>query len=546
MRDEFDDYLDRTRGKDEFDDYLARQQSSTSLEPETSAGQSALEHYGNTMLAGYLPHVQALAGKLMPDPSGGVDAELEKQGFTVNNAPEPSYIESRDANLKRLELEAKEHPVGSGIGTGIGIVGSGLMLPAGALAKGASLGAKAAQGAKIGAAYGAIQNPGDKEGEVDPLQLGDRVKNAGIGAAVGGAVPVAIEGASSAAKKVSDYLRTKAAEKAFRSLGRGTPQSMQKMVKSGENVAIGRELLDEGAIPVLGTPRRIQDRVAKLKESAGEEVGNLVKGAGNAKVVDAEKLGIQILDSPELALMRKTPGMESAVASIEKQVETLAKNGTMSLEEAQALRQQIDKSINWNKASPDIGASKGLKMQRTGIRDAMNEGINTLSPGAPKDQLLAANRKYGNMATADDILDKELARNQSNRAISLTDTIAAASGPTLTAKAALGAANKIGRTFGNSAQARTYDAISKKLAAVPGLAAKAEANPAIVQMIAQRTGRATPEFRHQDNPVLKNQKLMEIFRQDPSLIESIQDEATKSLVRKEIQKGKRTPSGQER
>ena len=63
--------------------------------------------------------------------------------------------------------------------------------------------------------------------------------------------------------------------------------------------------------------------------------------------------------------MRNTPGMESTVAAIEKQVETLAKNGKLTLAEAQKLRQGIDKSINFNKSAPDMrGAQEGLYRQR--------------------------------------------------------------------------------------------------------------------------------------------------------------------------------------
>lgn len=506
-----------------------------SEEPTTSAGMAALEQYGNTALGGHLPQFQAFVEKMLPNPGADVDAELEAQGFKIQK-PDDSYVSLRDKNIERLKTEEKEHPWASTAGKGGGLAAS-MLLPASKIAKGASLGAKALQGAKTGAALGAIQNPGDIEGEIDPLQLSGRARGAAIGAVVGAAAPVAIQGVSTAADKVGSYLRKKAAEKAFRSLGRGTPQAMQKMVDSGKNVEVGRELLDAGAIPVLGTPGRIQGRVGKLKESAGEEVGSLVKGAGNAKVIDAQKLGVEILDSPELALMRKTPGMESAVASIEKQVETLAKNGTMDLSEAQALRQQIDKSINWSKATPDVGAAQGLKMQRTGIRDAMNEGINNLNPGAPKDQLLAANRKYGNMATADQILEKELARNQSNRAVSLTDTIAAMGGMAHggpVGAAVLGAANKAGRTFGNSVQARVYDSISKKLGKVPALAEKI--NPQVAQTIATRAKLGTGDYKRIDDPILKDQRLMDIFRKDPGLIESIQDEKTKSLVRAELKK----------
>jgi hypothetical protein len=232
-------------------------------------------------------------------------------------------------------------------------------------------------------------------------------------------------------------------------------------------------------------------------------------------------------------LMRKTPGMESAVAAIEKQLETLAANGQLTLKEAQALRQGIDKSINFNKAAPEMrGAQEGLYKQRTAIRDAMNEAINNLNPGAPKNALKIANRKYGNLSTAEDILEKEIGRNQANRAISLTDTIMAAGGPIAATKIALGVANKAGRTFGNSVQARVFDAISKKAGLVPGAADKI--NPALAGKFAARVSNASPKIEHNDNPILKDQKLMDMFKKDPRLIESIQDEKIKAQIKRAL------------
>lgn len=524
-----DEYL-----KEDFDPSAYLSEGTGEPQEKTSTGMSALEHYGNAATLGYLPHIQALTEKALPDPSGGADEALRSQGFQV---PKPaSYVENRDENLKRLEQESKEHPYASAAGTGAGILASSL-LPAGAVAKEASLGAKALAGAKSGALIGGLANPGDKEGEISPLQLGDRLKGAAIGGAIGAAAPVAIEGASKTISSVGDYLRNKAALKAARALGRPTPTQAVKMAASGQDAQIGRTLLDEGAIPALGTPKRIQGRIEGLKDKAGEEIGDLIDSAGSSKPIDSTKLGLDILDSPELAQMRKTPGMESTVAAIEKQVETLSKNGEMTLKEAQALRQGIDKSINFNKSAPEMrGAQEGLYQQRTAVRDAMNDAINNLDSGTPKDALLGANRKYGNLSKASDILDREIGRNQANRAVSLTDTIAGAAGLAgggPIGAAALGAANKFGRTFGNSLQARMYDAISKGAAkSAPNLA---KINPQVAQVIAQRTGaQARPSFEHEDNSITNDPKLMDLFIKNPDLAESIQDEKIREQVKKAI------------
>ncbi len=528
-----DEYLkENTAGGFDPDAYLAQPEAGPT--DKTSAGMAALEHYGNTATMGYLPHLQAGVEKLLPNPTADVDSKLEEQGFSVPSNDQ-SYLSARDENRKRLETESKEHPYASGAGTAAGVI-AGAALPAANIAKGATLGAKALAGAKTGALYGAIANPGDTEGEYSPVQLGGRAKNAAIGAGIGAAAPVAIEGVSRGAQSVKDFLSRKAALKATRALGRPTPTQATKMAASGQDVELGRELLDSGAIPVLGTPGRIAGRVETLQDEAGEAVSDLIKRGGDSKLIDAERLGIEILDSPELAQMRTTPGMENTAAMIEKQVETLAKNGKLTLKEAQKLRQGIDKSINFNKAAPEMrGAQEGLYKQRTAIRDAMNEGINSLPGFAEKDALLKANRKYGRLSEASEILEREIGRDQANRSISLTDTIAGAAGASTgnpAAALALGAANKFGRTFGNSIQARVYDSIAKKAGLVPG--AMEKVNPQVASMIAQRAALRDPRFQENDDPILKDPQLLELFRKDPGLIDSIADETRRTKIKRSI------------
>jgi hypothetical protein len=548
---------------DPLESYVAKNSAAPQAPKEKEgAGTAALEAYGNTATLGYLPHIQAAVEKspesLLPLPiqlitrafkkSGptGVDADLAAKGFKIEQAPEKSYVQTRDENIARQKQQKKDFPTETTVGAGLGIVGGGLITPTASIAKSATLIGKMIAGAKTGAVMGGLMNPGDVEGDVSVMPK-ERGLNALAGGVIGGLMPPVIEGGKWLATGGAQAVAKTAAEKAYRALGRNTPQAMQKAVNSGENVAIGRELLDEGAIPILGTPGRISGRVDKLKEQAGERVGALVKSTGSAKLVDAEKLGIDILDSPELNLMRKTPGMEGAVAAIEKQVETLARNGKMNLEEAQALRQAIDKSIKWNKATPDVGAAEGLRMQRTGIRDAMNEGINSLNPGAPKDQLLSANRKYGNMAQASDILEKELARNQSNRSVSLTDTGAAAAGmikggPVMAL--ALGALNKAGRAFGNSIQARGYDALAKGLAKSAPVIAAAENNPGVVSRLATalaQTATGGKKDYAMDSDELLQPEMLMLFKKDKGLIDLIEDPRRRALIKDRL---KRSPAAE--
>lgn len=150
----------------------------------TSTAQTALEHFGNGASLGYLPQLQAAAE---PYIYKGLNA------ITGQDVQPDEYGDARDANIKRLEKESSEHPIVAGaskiagnIATGIG---SSAFLPAAA----ATRGGRIIQAARIGAGLGAIENPGDTQGEIDPLQLPERVMNAGKGAAFGGATGGALE-----------------------------------------------------------------------------------------------------------------------------------------------------------------------------------------------------------------------------------------------------------------------------------------------------------------------------------------------------------------
>ena len=152
------------------------------------AAQAALEGFGQTASMGYLPQLQAAAetgvdklGEFFGVGPAAADAKLREQGFKL---PERGYVQARDENIARQEAQAKEHPGASMAGKGAGIAVTS-MLPVGAAKGAASFGGAALRGAATGAAQGAAYNPGDVKGEVSPLQLEDRGKNALIGGAVG-------------------------------------------------------------------------------------------------------------------------------------------------------------------------------------------------------------------------------------------------------------------------------------------------------------------------------------------------------------------------
>lgn len=536
---DLDGYVKKHQAENfDLDNYVAK----NAPKEKGGALRAASDAFANTATLGYLPQIEAGIQKALPDPGAKVDADLRAKGFTIDQ-PDQSYIANRDAAIARLKQQGKDFPVANAVGT-VGGIGASVL--AGGLARGAAKGASLLQrlisSGKTGAVMGAAVNPGDTEGERNPVQLGDRAVNAGTGAVIGTALQGGVEALGPVARRAAEYLKTKAAKKATRAVGRPTPTEAAAMAKSGEDVTIGRTLLNEKAIPVLGTPGRIKNRVDALRETSWESVDELLSSGGESSVVDGAAVGVKLLESPTLALLRKTPGAESTVKAIEAAAETFAQNGSMTLKEAQAIKRSIDKQIRYQKGIPDLdGKQQAMFEGRTVLRDQMDEAVGDL--GAGKGALKAAFKKQGVLEKASDLAEKEAGRTQANRAISLTDTIAGAAGAsTGNPLAAIGltALNKAGRSVGNAVQARGFDAAGNLIAKVPAMAAFAKANPVAFQVLANQL---TPNYENKpaaENPILNDKLIMDQFEKNPALLNAVEDPKLREQIRNRFNANKDT------
>lgn len=467
------------------------------VEKESKKGQTFLENYGDTLTMGYLPQLQAGAEKIMTPVLNAI---------TGNDVEADGYIESRDKNRKRIEELSEENPGSAMVGKVAGIVNQAPILAAKAV-QGAGALAKVGSAIKTGALYGAAQNPGDIEGELSPLQLGDRAKGAALGAAIGGAVQGAVSAAptiAKGAKAAAEYVGDLADEKAAKVLGHLS--KFEKSMEKGTAKQIGRVLREEGAIKPWTTTKGANAAVERIKEEAGQEIGKIIDNATPGTKIDTVKMADAIRNSETLKELANTPGMESAFTRINSMLDTLAKNGTVDLKQAQKLRQMVDRGIKFARRGDAPVPEEGLRAIRTTIRDTMNDVVNASDDMAGvggKDRLLKANKKFSLMAEAEDIADQQIARDAKNRSISLTDTISgvagAASGGPLTGIAA-GLANKAVRTFGNSVATNVLGATEKALLKIPKFAAMAEKNPELFNSVVQRVGLKTRQGNFESLP----------------------------------------------
>lgn len=241
-----------------------------------SVARSTLDHFANAAAMGYLPQLQGVASQLFPDPSSGVDAKLRAQGFKIDQ-PENTYLSNRDAMVSQLDNEAQANPYASAAGTVGGAITGGIALSPLTPIKGANMVARAKQAAAVGALYGAVSNPGDNAGQINPIQPIDRTKNAAVGYIAGGVLQPAIEGVTGAAGWLKNQFSDYAADKAAKAIG--MTKADYNRLGPDKARALGRAALDQGIVTPLATPAKVEAVTDTMKDEAGQKLGQIIDQA---------------------------------------------------------------------------------------------------------------------------------------------------------------------------------------------------------------------------------------------------------------------------
>lgn len=188
----------------------ARALKNEAKQTEYSPIDTAMEHGFNSAAMGYAPQAAGAVSRVT-DPlarmlqSSVIDPKTGQPIPAEQMQPQRSYTQARDEELDKLVQMAQQNPGSALTGQIIGGAAS-MALPMRAMAPAASAVGRIAQGAGIGAAQGALYNPGDVKGQMSGAQLPERAQGAAIGGAIGGLGSSVAEGSS----KLSDYLMQKA------------------------------------------------------------------------------------------------------------------------------------------------------------------------------------------------------------------------------------------------------------------------------------------------------------------------------------------------
>lgn len=495
-----------------------------------STGEAALQGYGQGLFMGYLPHLQAKAEPVADRIANMfIDDKYQDEPAPWSQmfSNDENYIKSRDEAIERDKIMAEESPKAHMAGQVGGAVNMGFLVPGGGAKNGGQILAKLAakspaaarivQGAAMGGAYGAAANPGDVEGEINALQVNDRLKNALVGTATGGVAQGGIEAGGKALGAFGKWLKKLAERRA--AAGMGAERGTIKKIGADKVQEIGRYGLDEGVLSP-NTDKMISRNEA-MKNKGGnmmsevydsidevmpesinpvEMAGKVDKKAGDFwrspinrgeasqldNTLDAilMRSGLSVDELAQLANPRISAKKASAIM---KKME-----GKISLKEAQKLKQELGKVANWKN---NLTITDKEKMARDAygvaskmIDEAADAGAEKIGRAELPGMLKEGKRLYSMGKGAEEILTNKLAREQGNKmTFGLTDTIAGAgaygaTGDPGVTMAAMGG-KKLLERYGNFATAKLADAASKILMKSPELAKLANTNPAAFQAL---------------------------------------------------------------
>lgn len=324
---------------DDWQDIPAQPQAKAG--PKSTAPQAFARGVVDTSTMGYSPQIAGgaqamadkalqLAGKVGVGPYKGV---YEMGAESQLPSTEDVYLQGRDQSIAEGKQMSEEHPGASLAGKGVGIMATAPLALGNVGRAGGAL-AQMGKGAAVGAAQGAVYNPGDEAGVINPAQGMERVKNAAAGAAIG--APLA--GVGAGVKALANKSR------------------MVERVKDSANLSKNVKQEIDSALQGV-TANEVKPRADKLTE--------LLQG----KSVEVNPDRIKGI----------SPGLNSLASRMASKADENGRRA-MSAPRAQKLRQLLDARADYAQAKPfdTAGLAKGESAKKAA--DIVRSKLSALDP----------------------------------------------------------------------------------------------------------------------------------------------------------------------
>ncbi|MGE3608003.1 MAG: hypothetical protein AB7I27_00345 [Bacteriovoracaceae bacterium] len=414
--------------------------------PQPRSGEAFIQGFGNAASFGYLPQLQAIAEPAIQgalDFIGGdnTDQKLKEQGFTIDQAPEESYVQRRDRYIGEGKRLAQENPGASLAGNVAGALSSGIATGGGlsnllgTTGKAATFGSRMGDAVKTGATIGALRNPGDTKGEVNVLQLEDRAKNALKDAATGAVIQGGFEGVravgtgiKNAGKNLSNYSQNKALKSSGAML-----KDFRKAYGNKKASELGQAAIDEKIVNVGDDIADIAKNAEISLKDSGNKIGNIYNKADDITSIssgDIRKLNNDYLEEASKRLEGTVDGKQVS-QKIDDILSTLNENPNPTFGELRKLRASIDDQINYAKSTQDLPKyQEELLHVRNKIQDLVKKRIGDVNPSLAKD-LARENKRFSNISDITKMAKDKMAREEANAAFGLRERISGGAGAVL-------------------------------------------------------------------------------------------------------------------
>lgn len=449
------DDLDRL-SDEQLDQLILQQQGQAVPQAPTESPtlEAAIEGFGQAATLGFLPQIQAVVSRIVPDPTKTIDQQLEEQGFKIEDDKD-TYLAARDAFLARSRRLEQQAPTAAKAGEITGALATGVLGGGGAaLARGATTAARIGQAAKAGAFLGFLENPGDIEGVVDPIQVKQRIDNAVKGATIGAGLGVGVQAAGQvgkALKTIPDTVKNFAELKALKASGAMLKDFRRLLGRKRANDT-GRFLLDKRIVAAGDDFESIAKKTAALREEVGTDLGDIYQKINDdlldRKIIEKMSkkqitaMSDTSLDMPRIAnelrneifqTLKGKPGAKSVLARIDDELKTMAENGmNLNIADVHKIRQGFDELINFEKTVKDMPLlQKQFSKIRTKLNEKIDERIKFFDDvfGSKKSsELKRLNKEFSMVADINDVVADRIARDNANAAFGLRERISGGAG----------------------------------------------------------------------------------------------------------------------
>jgi hypothetical protein len=347
----------------------------------------------------------------------------------------PGYREAADALVK-------EQPISAGIGTGLGIVGSGAAGPEALISKGAQLvtkGARAAVPALAGTAIGRIASAGGEaalaggasagaSSLAQGRSLGEAGRDAVTGAKMGGLIGAPLAAAGEGGRKVIGGAVGKLKERIVSEVGDGASATSSKRLAKADD-AIAAEAITGPDAPV------VRDAYMSRADSGRKKLAPIIKRVGaenDAAYGLFEQTGRSALSADDY-LARVDTGIADAVADgNERLVSVLEKfreratvmaekNGGLTLTQARGLTTGAQGTATSVLGSLHEHANaRAARQAEAVITSAMDETLSAAAAGIPELEnaattIRANNQRFHGLLSIDDALKLRVPKEASQK-----------------------------------------------------------------------------------------------------------------------------------